>query len=273
MMPAPDRPASTPPPAAPTRTLVPHEHGAYGQLLMPLVTALAVTRLTAPALWLALALVLAFLAHESLLVVVGQRGKRALETDGPRAARLLGWLGGAAVASAAVGLAFAPAAARWAFLASAALGVAVGWLVLRRLEKTLGGEVLVAAALASGGLTVALAGGAAVTVAVACWVTWVLAFGAATLAVQVVLVRARSKGQRDPGPAHAAVAIALLACAFAAVPLLGFPRAAAVALVPTGGLSVAVCLAHFSPKRLRELGWAMVGSSVLTMIILVVGLR
>jgi len=34
-----------------------------------------------------------------------------------------------------------------------------------------------------------------------------------------------------------------------------------------------VCLTRFSPKRLRELGWAMVGSSAVTLVILVVGLR
>jgi hypothetical protein len=40
-----------------------------------------------------------------------------------------------------------------------------------------------------------------------------------------------------------------------------------------GLLSIFVCLARFSPKRLRPLGWAIVGSSAVTLVILVAGLR
>jgi len=263
-------PSTTTPP--PTRTLIPHEHGAYGQLIMPLLTALAIGRPRLASAALTVALVAAFVAHESLLVVLGQRGKRALEADAPRARRLLALLGGLALLSGALGVAAAPQVARWALLLPAMLAVAVAWLVLRRLEKTVAGELLVGAALSSGGLAVALAGGAPLAWAIACWVTWVLAFAAATLAVHVVLERARSKGRRDPGLAHAAAAAALLAGAFAAS-RAGLSFAAPVALLPTALLSVAVCLARFSPRRLRELGWAMVGSSVLTMVLLVVGLR
>jgi hypothetical protein len=88
--------ASTSPRTAvlePTRTLVPHEHGAYGQLAMPLLTALALGRPGAASLLLTYAIVVAFVAHESLLVVLGQRGKRALEADAPRARRVLAILG------------------------------------------------------------------------------------------------------------------------------------------------------------------------------------
>jgi hypothetical protein len=38
-------------------------------------------------------------------------------------------------------------------------------------------------------------------------------------------------------------------------------------------ISMAVCLARVSPRRLRPLGWALVGSSVVTLAVLVVGLR
>jgi hypothetical protein len=258
---------------APTRTLVPHEHGAYGQLVMPLVTAYAVGSFTAAAVALGAAFVLAFVAHESLLVVLGQRGKRALEADGPRARRLLFLLGGLALLSGVVGVLVAPPLARLALLPIAALAVLIGWLVARRLEKTLAGEILVAATLSSAGLAVALAGHAPLSWALACWITWTLAFAVATLAVQVILVRARSKGRSDPGLVHALVSALLLVGAFVASAVAGLPRAAPLALVPTALLSMAVCVGRFSPKRLRELGWAMVGSSVLTMVILVAGLR
>jgi YwiC-like protein len=255
------------------RALVPREHGAYGQLAMPLLTGLGIGRPGLAAFALGASVVLAFVAHESLLVALGQRGRRALESDGPRARRLLGALGGASLLSGALGLYLAPTPARQALLLPAVLVLVVAWLVLRRLEKTVAGELVVACALSSCGLVVALAGGASVTNSIACFLTWVAAFATATLAVQVVLVRARSKGRRDPGRAYAAVAAALLAGAFAAVPLAGLPRAAPLALVPCAVLSATVCLTRFSPKRLRELGWAMVGSSVLTLALLVAGLR
>src|SRR3990172_9353096 len=195
------------------RALVPREHGAYGQLAMPLLTALAIGRPGLASVTLSASVVLAFVAHESLLVVLG------------------------------------------------------------RLEKTTAGEMVVAAALSSCGLAVALAGGGSLASSIACFFTWVLAFVAATLAVQVVLIRARSKGRSDPGRRYAAIVATLLAGAFAAVPLAGLPGAAPLALAPSALLSAAVCLSRFSPKRLRELGWAMVGSSLLTMALLVAGLR
>ena len=257
----------------PTRTLIPHEHGAYGQLAFPLLTALAIGRPTLPALLLAYAIVVAFVAHESLLVVLGQRGKRATEGDSPRARRVLAILGTQAVVTGLAGFALAPPPARAALALPLVLAAIVAWLVSRREEKTLLGEVTVAGALSSGGLAVALAAGAPLTWALGAWVTWLLSFSAATLAVQAVLVRARSKGQRDPRLAHAAAALALVAGAFAAVPLAGLPRVAPLALLPTAALSIAVCLSRVSPKRLRELGWAMVASGVVTLLLLVVGLR
>jgi len=66
--------------------------------------------------------------------------------------------------------------------------------------------------------------------------------------------------------------VAILAAA-AGLSLAGFPAALAWATLPTAALSIVVCLGRFSPRRLRELGWAIVGSSTLTLVILVAGLR
>src|SRR5512138_3779118 len=73
----------------PRRSMLPHEHGAWGQLAMPLLTAFAIGRPTAAALALAAAVVLAFLAHEPAIVLLGQRGRRARDEDGDRARRWL----------------------------------------------------------------------------------------------------------------------------------------------------------------------------------------
>jgi YwiC-like protein len=251
--------------------MIPHEHGAWGQLAMPLLTALALGRPTAAALLLSCGVVLAFVAHEPLLVLLGQRGRRVAEEN---AARARGWLaaaGGLAVGAGTAGVALAPPAARAALLLPAALAAAVALLVWRRLEKTTAGEIVVAAALASAGWAVALAGGAPPAAALAAALAWILSFGAATLAVHVILARARSKGARDPGRRHAALSGALVAVAFA-LTAAGLPRALAWAVLPTSLFAIVICLGRFSPKRLRGLGWAMVASSALTLIILLVGL-
>jgi hypothetical protein len=265
---------SSPPIATPIprRSLLPHEHGAWGQLAMPLLAALAIGRPTPAALLLTASVLLAFLAHEPLLVALGQRGRRALAEDGARARRRLAALGALAAVTGAAGIAFAPAPARAGLALPALLSVGVLVLVWRRLEKTTLGEIAVAAALASAGFAVALAGGAPLRNAVAALAAWVLAFAAATLAVQVILVRVRSKGERDPGRLHAVLS-ALLAAAGVGLFAAGLPAAVAWGTAPTALFSIVVCLGRFSPRRLRELGWALVGSSAVTLIVLVVGLR
>lgn len=260
------------PPAVKRRSMLPHEHGAWGQLAMPLLTALAIGRAGAAPLLLTVAVVLAFVAHEPLLVLLGQRGQRVRKDEGGRARRWLAALAALAAATGLAGIALAPTPARLALLLPAALAAGVGWLVSRKLEKTVAGEIAVAAALASAGYAVALAGGAPQSAALTALLAWILSFAAATLAVQVILVRARSKGAEDPGRRHAVLA-ALLGVLAAALSLAGLPAALALASAPTVAFSVAVCLLRVSPKRLRELGWALVGSSVVTLVILVAGLR
>jgi hypothetical protein len=252
--------------------MLPHEHGAWGQLAMPLLTALAIGRPGVAPTALAAAVVLAFIAHEPLLVLLGQRGRRVAEEEAPRARRWLAMAGGLAVLSGALGIVLAPAAARVALALPAGLAVVVALLVWRRLEKTTLGEIVVAAALSSAGWAVALAARAPSEDALAAALAWILAFGAATLGVRVILLRARSKGAHDPGKLHAVLAAALAGVAVL-LSAAGLPAALAWATLPTALLSIFVCLARFSPKRLRPLGWAIVGSSAVTLVILVVGLR
>src|SRR5262249_5726331 len=71
------------------RSLLPREHGAYAQLLVPLATALALRPPSWSSVLFALAACCAFLANEPLLVALGHRGKRACELDGAHAVRRL----------------------------------------------------------------------------------------------------------------------------------------------------------------------------------------
>ncbi len=240
---------------------------------MPLLTGLALGRPTLAALTLAAAAVLVFLAHESLLVALGQRGRRALEEAGARARRLLAWLGLSSVALGGAGLALAPPAARSAALLPLGLTIPVAWLVWRGLEKTAAGELLVAAALSSCGLPVALAGGASPAAPLTAWAIWVAAFATATFSVRAVLSRSRSRGGGDRGRPAAAATLLLVALAALAAARRLLPWAAALALLPTAALSLVLCLFPVEPRRLREAGWGFISAGAATMVVLVLALR
>jgi YwiC-like protein len=256
-----------------TRSLLPQEHGAWGQLAMPLVSALLLGGASTAGLLLAAATVFAFLAHEPWLVVLGHRGVRATREDGPRARRVMwGLLATAAVAGLS-GILLAPQAARVALLVPAVLGAATVAFVLARRERTVAGELTVVTTLAASGFAVALAGGAPLKVAAAATATWVLAFGCSVFAVQVVLVRAMSKGEQEHGLRNAAIAAALAAGGSGAALYVGLPVVVPLAVAPTALLSLVVCLLPFSARQLKTLGWGLVASSTISLIVLVVGLR
>ncbi len=254
------------------RSLLPHEHGAYGQIAMPLVCALALGRPGPAAFLLAAGAFAGFLSYEPLLVATGNRGKRAKDEDGARAMRLAGGLLAAAVALAGAGFLLASPAARAASAVPPVLALGIALLVRLDLERTVAGEVAVAVALSSAGLPVAVAAGAPAGAAGAAWLAWALGFTATTLAVEVVLTRARSPA-RDPGPA-AAGAILLLqgtAVALAAVRVVGWTVPAAVA--PLALASLMVILLRVPAKKLKVVGWSALAATTVALAVLLLGLR
>lgn len=180
---------------APThrRSLWPREHGAYVQLAAPLITAEVVREPSLAMLALGAGAVLGFLAHEPLLVALGNRGPRLLASDGARARTRLALLTCAAVALGAAGLGLAPHAALAAGIAvvPAALVLLLAW---RRAEHTPLGEVTAAIALTGAALPVAVAGGAPLDVALVRWLAWALGFAATVAAVHRVIARHKRNG-------------------------------------------------------------------------------
>ncbi len=258
--------------ASRARNLLPHEHGAYGQLLFPIACGLALGRPGAAAWLLSAGAVAGFLAYEPLLVAAGNRGRRAQEESGSRARRLAAGLLAAAALLAGAGFALASPAARIASAVPPLLAAFVAFLAARRVERTPGGEIAVAVALASAGFPVAEAAGARPGAAAAAWLAWSLGFTATTLAVEVVLRRARSP-VRDPGP-PAAGAIALLLAVAAALAWAGVvPGAVARAVAPLAATSLAVILLRASARQLKVVGWGAVAASLAALAVLVAGLR
>jgi hypothetical protein len=129
------------------RSLRPREHGAYGQLGFPLLTALLAERPGAAALLLTGAAAAAFLAHEPALVASGRRGQRAREEDGARALRVCLALCLIALALGAAGFWLSPPPARAGAIIAGILGAFLAGAVALGVEKTLPGELVAAAAM------------------------------------------------------------------------------------------------------------------------------
>lgn len=253
------------------RLLIPKEHGTWGELLFPLATALSTCSLTAPALGLAVASFAGYLSSEGIQTLAGWRGPRA-RRDLQREARLSG---GLFLSIALIGGAWAfgraDAEVRVAVILAAALTIGVigvaagGWL------RTAGGEVLAALALGAWSVPTAMAGGGSWRAAVGMWLLWGVVFGGGTLAVRALIAR---QTRRD-GRGSAAAALALVGLALGALVTLvreaRVPTVVLLGFVPVAALVVTVALAPIPARRLRWVGWSLVGASALLFAALTVG--
>lgn len=238
------------------RSLWPREHGAYFQLAVPLITALAMRVPSFSGVALALASCLAFLAHEPLLVMVGLRGPKQQQRDGARAARRLAVL---ATGTAVVGAAGLALASRATWLVAALLLAPVGAVIAlagRRSEHTLIGELIAAVALSGAAAPVLVASGAAPAIALRLWLGWALGFGAGVVAVHRVIARhKRPASSVDVAAALALVAVDAVCLAVAA--------RGATTLIAAPLVSLAALLVIVPPaaSRLRAIGAAIAVAS------------
>jgi hypothetical protein len=250
---------------------VPHEHGAYGQLLFPLVSALVVGEPAAAAYLLAVAGIAAFLGHEALLVLLGQRGSRAAREQRSAAWRSATIFGGLALVSGAAALALLPAWLLGALLIPFVLALVVGVFVARGRERTTAGEVLVASALSSLSLPVALAGGVSTSGATTLFAVFATVFALATVAVRALIGRTARAG--GPPPVVAGVftmgVVALLAVLAARGVLAAI---APYAALPVAAVALALTVRPPSPRHLRTIGWTLVGATAASAVLLVVAL-
>lgn len=263
---APGRPTRRPEGAR--RGLAPREHGAYGQLGLPVVTAIAMGRPTLASICLATGAIAAFFAHEPVLVLTGQRGTRAQREDGGRARQRVALLGALTAAAGGAGLWLSPPAARAAAAAPVLLALALAPLVARGQEKTATGELLAAATLAGAGVPVAIAAGVTSAAAWGAWAAWCLSFAASTLAVRSVIAHARnpmSLPRRVIGPVGTLVALAL----FARHGQL--PIHAALGALPMVLVALFIAVRPPGPRSLKKVGWSLVGASVVLSLALGIG--
>jgi hypothetical protein len=260
--------------ASRTPSLLPREHGAYAQVIFPLLTALALGGITVSALLLVIATVTVFLAHEPVLVLLGNRGGRAKRETSAPAGRRLAWLVVVGLAAGLVGLWLAPSAARVAALIPLALGALLAPLIFRRQEKTAAGEILVAITLSATMIPIATAGNATLAMAAGAAVVWAAVFVLGTVTVRGIIARAKKTTQAGwgnfAGPALSASAI-VLGVALALTDQV--PPLAAMAVVPTALVALVFGLLGVHPRNLRRMGWSLVASNLAVLAALILGLR
>jgi hypothetical protein len=253
--------------------LVPREHGAYGQLLLPLLTAAAIGRPSFATLAIGVGAAAAFIGHEPLMVLLGRRGAAVLRAQRRDARRWLFGTGTAAFALGVAALLWLPAASRWTlFVPLASAAVAAVWIARGR-ERTTSGEIVVAAALASVSFPVAVASAASTTAALTCATTFAVAFGAATVGVRAVVDAARGSRPRV-GRVLALGTVTLFFAPMAALAASGVIMPAGLwAASPVAAVALALVLALPPARYLRPIGWTLVGVTTLSGVILVTALR
>ena len=251
--------------------LIPREHGAYGQLAFPMATALAIGRPTPGAIALAVAGVAAFLGHESLLVVLGQRGGRAAREQRSEARRSLFVFGALAVGSGLAAIILLPAFVRSSLAVPILLALALAVVVASGQERTFSGEILAAVTLSAFSLPVALAAGASWTSALTISIVFALMFLVATTAVHAIIARVHGGGSRRPISGGLTLSV-LLALILLVHEGLVHP------IAPWAGLPVSIVALYLvgrppSPHYLRVVGWTLVAATAATSLILGVGLH
>ena len=254
--------------------MLPREHGAYGQVILPLVTAFGVAGLSAAGVLFATAVIASFLAHEPALVLLGLRGPRAKrELRGPA----MRWLAaslvvGAAAASGA--LAVISPAVRWSVVVPLVPALLLTIAVVSGREKSWYGEVAASLAFAGTSVPISMAAGASIATALALAIPFVRLFVASTLAVRVVILQVRRGGDREAATTTRRAAFLVAGCGATVLTwaALGNVLPGSVLAAAAPGLATAVVVAAKppSPARLRVLGWTLVAVSIATAAIVIV---
>lgn len=253
--------------------LIPREHGAYGQLGFPMLTALAAGRPAAASILLVVAAAAAFVAHEPVFVLMGQRGPRAKRELALQAGRMLWGAGGVAIGAGMIGVWLMPPPLRWTVLVPAALALAVAPLIVWRAHKDVGGEVYLAATLSSVALPIGVASGLSSVNAALCAMVFALGFSAATLAVRGTIAVQR----REPsiGLRFGAAALALAdPCVIGAAALrMSAGPLSWTAALPLSLLAIGLALAPPPARHLYRIGWGLTAAAIATGVLLVVLMR
>ena len=253
--------------------MFPKEHGAYGQLLFPIATAVAIGRFTPAAVALALASVCAFIAHEPLLVLLGQRGPRAARDQRGQAWWWLAAFAAAALFFGAMAVATVPVAARVSLASTAILALGLAAFIYAGREHTVLGESWMSVTMGAFAAPLALAAGASKHGAFTAAVAFASAFVTPTVAVHAVIAFTRKPPAHGKRIGSLVVTAATIALASAAVIGGLIVMAALWAAAPAWAAAFVLAARPPSARRLRVVGWTLVATSTAAASILIVNLQ
>jgi hypothetical protein len=176
-------------------------------------------------------------------------------------------LGG--VALGVLALILSPPAARLATLVPVALALLLMPVVLRGKQKTLGAEILVVATLAAVLRPVAAAAGVDRRLAWMAFGVWLVSYVLITLLVHAVKARHKQLAGKRWTVWATPLLAGLTAAAGIALAATGTaPPAVGLALLPAAMFVLVVALLRVHPRKLRVVGWSVVGVSALTLALL-----
>lgn len=248
--------------ALPRGALRPREHGAYAQLIFPQLTALLIAGPLPTSLLWCVAVIAGFFLHEPVIVLLGHRGSRAQRQRSHAARQYALRLVLLAVLSSIAALLFASTPARIAIFACLLAILPLAWLVFTKRSKTVLGELLAAGIFAASSLPILLEGGVSRSMALTHAATWTAIFAMGTLTVRGVI-----QHRKAPQGAMRLPFITTLVALAAALAFL--PGGFVLAWVPTALTAFVLCAFPPHPRRLRTLGFTLVGTSTVAMVILI----
>lgn len=238
-------------------SLMPREHGAYAQLGVSLLAALALVPLSGRAWVQAMATVLVFLLSEPFLVLRGRRGEALRRSGAREARRRIGFY--LALLFPALALAWREASPLQgaSILPGLMLGLALLGLFLARREHSAPGELLASAAFSCAALPVTLLGGAKPAQALTLALGLTALHGLGTLLVRGFLTSQKHALARGPRALPALLGLGLTA-GWLASPL---PWPMALAFIPLTAAAFWVWVTPPSPRDLRTVGWVLTAGS------------
>lgn len=261
------------------RKMVPREHGAYAELLFPIVTVFIGGSPTTSTWLLAIGAIAAFLANEPLLVLFGQRGTRTKREESDRAKRALLIFALVALGTGVAGLVLAPMVVQYAVGVPLVLGAGLVMLAIQGLERSMVGEGLAAATLSSIAIPLGLSAGLDLTSTLAVALIWLVTSLLGTAVVRLTV--ARTKAKTDEELARVRFKRALLVLVSVAVIAVGVaaPYGSRVSLwvlaaaVPVAVVVLVMAALQPTARRLRLIGWSLVAANLCSLIAVVTTLK
>ena len=261
------------------RKMVPREHGAYAELLFPIVTVFLGGAPTTATWLLAIGAIAAFLANEPLLVLFGQRGTRMQREESDRAKRALLIFCLVAFGAGVAGLILSPAPVQVAVAVPLLLGVTLVMLAIQGLERSMVGEGLAAATLSSIAIPLGLSAGLGLTATLAVALIWLTTSLLGTAVVRLTVARTKAKSDEELRRVRFKRGLLILICSLVVAVGIAAPYGSPgglwvlAAAVPVAVVVLALAILQPTARRLRLMGWSLVAANLCSLIAVVITLK